>query len=464
VSKVRGKKMRRAAIIAAILVVAGLVGYWFMQQGAATTEAAAEGLETVTVQRGNIEATVDATGSVEPAAQITLSFSTGGVLHSLPVSEGDEVEAGEVLAQLGTAELSLGVTQAQLALTSAEASQAKLLSGANSDDILAASDNLASAEAALAKLREGPSQDEITVAKADLKRAEISLQEAQEQYDQYAWVGGIAALPQSVALQQATINYEQALAAYNIKMQGPTESEISAAEAAVAQARSQLNNLLEGASPEDVTMAQVAVDQARASLELAQIQLDGATIEAPFAGTVALLGAEIGEQVAPGAPMVTIIDTSGFHVDVKIDEIDIGQIALGQEARITLDAFPDEELEGQVDYISPAATEDLGTVSYLVRVSFRPTAMPLRSGMTANITIVTKRDENVLLIPSRAISVDRDTGIFYVNKVVNGGTQRVEIEIGIQDATQTEVLRGLSEGDEVAIQTVDLRQTLRAGM
>jgi HlyD family secretion protein len=457
--------MRRVVIIAAILVAAGVVGYWFLQQGAVPTGAAPEDLETATVERGDIEATVDATGSVEPEAQVTLSFRTGGTLETVAVAEGDEVREGEILAEVNASELGVAVLQAQLALTSAEASQAKLAGGADADDIQAARANLASAEAALTKMREGPSEDEITIAKADLRRAEIALQEAQERYDQYAWVGGIGALPQSVALQQATITYEQALAAYNIAMQGSTASELRAAEAAVAQARGQLTALLDGASEEDLTMAQVAVEQAQAALELAQLQLEGAIITAPFDGVVALVGAEANEQVAPGSPMIVLIDPSGFHVEVSVDEIDVGQVELEQEARITLDAYPDEELGGRVEYISPVASEDLGTVSYRVRVCFDPATVPLRSGMTANITIVTDRREGVLLIPSRAISVDRDAGVFYAERLVDDGEiERVEIEIGIQDATYAEVLRGLEEGDQVVIGGVSMRDRLRMGM
>jgi HlyD family secretion protein len=456
--------MRRVLIIIAILAMAGVVGYWFMQQGATRQATTAEDVETATVQLGDIEATVDATGSVEPEAQVTLSFRTGGRLASLPVSEGSDVRQGDLLAGLETTELALALTQAQLALTSAEASQSKLLNTADVDDVQAAQANLASAEAALTRLREGPTEDEITVAKADLRRAEIALQEAQERYDQYAWVGGIGALPQSVALQQATINYEQALAAYNMTMQGPSESELRAAEAAVAQARSQLNSLLDGASEEDLTMAQAAVDQARASLDIARLQVEAASIVAPFDGVVAFVGADIDEQVAPGAPMITLIDPSSFYVDVFIDEIDVGQVHVDQEARIALDAFPEQELQGRVDFISPAATENLGAVSYSVRVCFDPTAVPLRSGMTSNVTIITERREGVLLIPSRAISVDRDTGMLYVDRLANGEIQRVEVEIGVQDASYSEVVRGLDEGDQLVTGEVSMRDRLRGGM
>jgi HlyD family secretion protein len=456
--------MRRAIIIIFILLVAGGIGYWFFQQGSVEPEGAVEGLETVTVERGDIEATVDATGSVEPAAEVTLSFRTGGVLQAVVVEEGDEVREGDILAQLETAELELAVTQAELGLTNAQANLAKIQDGVDAEDIAAAHANLESAEAALARVVSGPTQDEITVTRADLRRAEIALQEAQEVYDQWAWVGGIGALPQSVALQQATINYEQALAAYNVKMAGPTESELRAAEAAVAQARSQLNSLMENPSDEDLVIAQVAVDQAQASLELAQLQLEGTTIVAPIAGTVAFVGAEVNEQVSPGAPMITLIDPSAFHVDVSIDEIDIGQVELGQEARITLDAFLDEELQGSVECVAPAASMELGTVTYLVTVSFDPTTIRLRPGMTANVTVVTQQKGDVLLVPNRAISIDRDTGLLYVEKPVNGEMVRVEVEIGLQDESVTEVLRGLAEGDEVVISGSDLADRLRAGM
>lgn len=456
--------MRRAVIITFIVVAVGAVGYWFCQQGSVESGGLAEGVETVTVESGYMEATVDATGVVEPAAEVMLSFRTGGVLGSVMVEEGDEVREGEVLAQLETGELEVAVTQAELGLTNAEANLSRIEGGADAEDIQAARDNLESAEAALARLRAGPTEDEVTVARADLRRAEIALKEAQERYDQWAWVGGVGALPYATALEQATINYEQALAAYNVTMSGPTESELKAAEAAVAQARSQLNSLLDNPSHEDLVIAQVAVDQARASLELAQLQLDGATIVAPFAGTVASVAAQVKEQVGPGAPMITLIDPSSFHADVRIDEVDIGQLEVGQEVRITLDAFPDEEFQGRVDYVAPVAGVELGAVTYAVTVSFDPITVPLRSGMTASVTIVTQQKDDVLLVPNRAISIDRETGALYVEKLVDGKIVRAEVEIGLQDESFGEVLRGLEKGDQVVISGSDMADRLRSGM
>jgi multidrug efflux pump subunit AcrA (membrane-fusion protein) len=84
--------------------------------------------------------------------------------------------------------------------------------------------------------------------------------------------------------------------------------------------------------------------------------------------------------------------------------------------------------------------------------------------MTANITIVTERHEDALLIPSRAITADRETGTLYVERLVNGDTQRVEVEIGIQDASNAEVTRGLEEGDQLVISGTSMRERLRGSM
>jgi macrolide-specific efflux system membrane fusion protein len=118
-----------------------------------------------------------------------------------------------------------------------------------------------------------------------------------------------------------------------------------------------------------------------------------------------------------------------------------------------------------VEFISPVSTENLGAISYSVRVCFDPTAVPLRSGMTASMTIVTERRESVLLLPSRAISADRDTGSYYAERLTDHEIERVEIEIGIQDASYTEIVRGLEEGDQVVVGGgTSMRDRLRGSM
>ncbi len=451
--------MKRAIVIAAILLLVGGLGYATYRL--AHRPLASQDLETVTVRRGDIMATVSATGSVAPARQVALAFRSGGELAQLLVEEGQGVEGGALLARLETGELEEGIAQAQASLVVAEARLAQTEKGAAPEDIAAARASLESAQANLERLKEGPSQEEITIARADLERARIALEQAQSAYDQIAWLPSIGMTPQAAALEQAGIDYERAKAAYELAIAKPSESEIKSAEAQLVQAQAQLEKLLQSPTSEELAIAQGEVDRARASLRQLELQLEGATIVAPFSGVVASVGAEEGELVAAATPVIRLLDPSHYHVDLEIDEVDIATIRLGHEVIVELDALPERELRGMVDYIAPAAHTLEGVVTYLVRVAMEPNDAPLRAGMTANATIITEKKEGVLLVPNRAIQFDRESGRIYVEKVVEGKPVPVEIEIGLQDEAQSEVTRGLEEGDLVAIRSLSTRERLQ---
>ncbi|MFQ6001475.1 MAG: efflux RND transporter periplasmic adaptor subunit [Anaerolineae bacterium] len=442
--------MRRTAIIVVILLLVGGAGYAAHRLG--NRPRASQNLETVTVQRGNIIATVSATGSVAPAREVTLTFRSGGKVARVLVAEGQAVQKGDTLTRLETADLEQQLAQAQASLTISEARLAQIEAGPDPEELAAARASLESAQANLERLREGPSEEEIIIAQADLERARIALEQAQAEYDKIAWWAGVGMTPQAAALQQASIEYESAQARYNLAIAGPTESEIKSAEAQVAQAQAQLEKLLQSPTPEELTIARAEVDRAKANLRQIQLQLEGAEIVAPFSGIVAYVGAQEGELVTTGTPIIRLIDPSTFHLNLDIDEVDIAKILVGQEVTITLDSLPDREFVGEVGYIAPTATVVEGIVTYEVKVEIGPTDIPLKAGMTANATIVTERKEGVLLLSNQAIQIDRESGRTYVEKMVQGEAVPVEIEMGLQDELVSEVVRGLEEGDEVVVQ------------
>lgn len=442
--------MRRTVIIVVILLVVGGVGYATYWLG--NRPPASQNLETVTVQRGSIIASVSATGSVAPAREVTLTFKSGGKIARVLVAEGQAVQEGDSLARLETADLEQQLAQAQASLTISETRLAQTEAGPDPEDVAAAGASLESAQANLERLREGPSEEEIIIAQADLERARIALAQAQTEYDKISWWTGVGMTPQAANLQQAGIEYESAQARYNLAIAGPTESEIKSAEAQVAQAQAQLEKLRQSPTSEELTIARAEVDRARASLQQIQLQLEGAEIVPPFSGIVAYVGAQEGELVTAGIPIIRLIDPSTFHLDLDIDEIDIAKILVGQEVTIALDSFPDLELQGEVEYIAPAATSVEGIVTYEVKVKIASTDIPLKAGMTANATIVTQRKEGVLLLPNRAIQIDHENGRTYVEKIVQGEAVPVEIEVGLRDEFMSEVVRGLEEGDEIVVQ------------
>jgi HlyD family secretion protein len=456
-------------IITIVLILGAVIGLTWLSYQAVGDQVAQkqavedESLEKFVVKRDTIEATVSATGSIAPEAEVTLTFESGGKVTEILVEKGQMVKAGEPLAKLETHSLELQVAQAQATLALNEAKLQQTMKEADAGDIAAAEADLASAKANYEKVKAGPTEDELIVAKADMEKAAIAVQKAQAEYDQVAWRPGVSALPQSAALQQASIDYERAKANYEQIAQPPAESELKSAWAQVVQAQTNLDKLRKNPEPEDVAIAQAQVDQAQAQLEEAQLKLEKAVITAPFDGVVASLGAKVGEMVSSGTPLVVLVDISQFHIDVEIDEIDISQIAVEQEVLITLDALPDEEIAGHVEAIAPTASSaDGGVVSYVVTVAIEPTDALLRPGMSTNTTITTARNENALLVPNRYIQIDRESGKMYVERLEEDGlTSRVEIETGMRSEFDSEVVAGLEEGDTVVLRSLSGRERLQ---
>jgi HlyD family secretion protein len=166
--------------------------------------------------------------------------------------------------------------------------------------------------------------------------------------------------------------------------------------------------------------------------------------------------------VTAGGPVITLVDVLQIHVDVLVDEVDVGKVREGQPVSLSLDSFPDEELTGRVDFIAPAPTNDSGLISYKVTIGLEPNDLAVRVGMTANADIVTREEQGTLVVPNRAIEVDRDSGQYYVAKLVDGVPARTEIELGLRGETHSQVVSGLEDGDEFAIMTVSGRDRLRA--
>ncbi len=426
-----------------------LVGFQLMGGNQAT---AAEGIQTAVVERGTLRVGVDATGSVAPETRLELSFKSAGRVAEIMVEEGDQVEAGEVLARLETAELEQALIQAQANLAISEAQLAQTEDGPSAEDLASARAALESALANYEEIKAGPSQEDITVAKAEMEKARIALEKAQADYDKISWQAGIGATLEAKALQQASVDYERARAQYELTVAHPTDSELKQAAAQVAQARATLAALEEKPTPEELAIARAQVTQARAALTQARLNLEEATLTAPFAGTVADVNIEVGQMVNSGTPVIILTDPASYHVDLYIDETEIGQVRVGQPVVITLDAFPDEEIEGEVTAIKSIGTVSGGIVTYEVRVEIAPTELPIRSDMTASATVVVEEKENVLLIPNRAIRHEGNEE--YVEVLDGTGVRRVAIAIGASNDTVTEVTAGLEEGDVVVTNVV----------
>jgi multidrug efflux pump subunit AcrA (membrane-fusion protein) len=129
---------------------------------------------------------------------------------------------------------------------------------------------------------------------------------------------------------------------------------------------------------------------------------------------------------------------------------------------IELDALPDQKLAGHVYRIAPAATVDqAGTTSYLVTIHFDQATPALRAGMSATASITSSMRKDALLVPNRAVQVDRETGKTFVEKETPTGPQKVEVRLGLRDDQHSEVREGLSDEDRVIIRQISSREQLQ---
>lgn len=452
--------MKRNLVIVAVvvLVVVGIgVGARLLGRGNSSNAP----LEYVTVTRGTISEFVSATGSVEPSARSILSFEVSGRVVEITVTEGETVEKGDVLARLDDTDLNLALRSAEASLKAAEARYAQAKAGPSEAEIEAARASLESAIANYEKLKAGPSEDETAVAKANLERATAMLEQAQSAYDRIAWMPGAGASPQALQLQQATIDYEAALANYRLATAGASESALKAAEAQVAQARATLDRLERSPTPEELAIAESQVESARVAVDQAKRRLESLELRAPFAGVVEAVRVDVGQLVTAATPIVTVGDHSAFHIVVSVDELDISKLQVGQEASISLEALPGSDVRGHVDKIDVAGNQTTAVVTYDVQVALEPTEAPIRAGMSATVSISTSEKSNVLLLPNRMIQFDQETGARYVQVLRNGELTAVQIETGLRDDQYSEIVAGLSEGDQVTVDTASSAERLR---
>jgi len=498
-------RKRLLAIFLVLIVIAGSL-FLYSRGNKKVQTATPEGIRTVPVVRGPIESRISASGSLAAERTQPLTFSTSGTVAEVLVKEGDVVAQGQVLARLDTKDLELSVKQAQAALQVSESSLARTRKSPSKEEIAAAQAAVEAAKASLKDLQTGPTNAEVASAKAaveaakanlkdlkagpsarDIRLADLAIAQArnsrwgiQANRDSVRAVPGTSqgakdqaesqVLNAEIQVEIAQINREklndpskasaikpaesqlaQAESTLDKLTSAPKASSIKSAESQLVQAESTLARLLSTPSQEDIAQAEAQVAQARIGVEIAQGRLDDSMLAAPFAGKLADWSLYVGDNVTPATPAGTLADVSRYHIDVSIDETEISQVAVGQKVLITLDAFPDHELEGRVSKVSLLGSSSQGIVNYNVRIDLSPTELPIKPLMTAAINIIVERKDSVLLVPNRALK--RDNQGKYVEVLRNQTPKRVYVKTGVANEDNTEIVEGLEEGQQVVVGT-----------
>jgi len=398
----------KAAAVAAVLLVA-MAGVTGCSSG--TT------IKTATASKTSLKVTVAASGKISAGDRSDVYPPTVGTLAAVWVKDGQTVKAGQKLAKMNTAPLKAAVKQAQAGVEQAEAGISTL------NQTTPSSADLAAANAA------------VCAAEAQYKNAKTAYDFAKKP------PAPLPSNPTSVAI--AGANKKQAYAG------------LLSAKATVVKVQKGRQ------VTEQRQSANAAVAAAQAALDVAQQNLDDATLVAPTDGTVFLnpvgvAGADGkaplpagGVGVAPQAAPFTVARLGTSTFTAEVDEADIDRVKLGMTADVTLDAFPGETFHTTVVHINPAAqpTATGGTI-FQVELSIPDTGKSVLLGMKGDATIQVSAVNGALTIPVEALF--NQNGQNFVYKVVSGKLVQTNITVGATTDTSVEVLQGLSDGDVVA--------------
>ena len=461
-----------------LLIAAGGFYYFYYLRASGTTT-----YVTSPATRGDIINKVSATGTMQAVTTVLVGSQASGTISAIYVDFNSEVHKGEIIAELDPASLDAQVQQSKASLDQSKAAynvaQANL-SNARAQ-LSAARSNVLNQKAGVTS-----SQGNLASLKAQVDDA-LSLLKKQ----QYLLGEGIVAEREveiaQTSYKSAEAKYEQALAQVNqakITENSASDSGIGQAQATIQQMQSQIQS------------TQAQIKQATAALKLAQINLSHTTITSPINGVVVSRQVDVGQTVASSLSAPTLFtiaaDLREMQVMANIDEADIGSIDKANKVTFSVDAFPGETFDGTIKQMRLNATTVQNVVTYNVVVDVENPEQKLKPGMTADLTFIIARRDNVIKIPNAAFrytpssvagastgnsnggrrantasldqtsnsertAITRSTSPVLAGQTriiwildQNKQPQRSEVKIGISDGTATEMAEGeLKEGDQI---------------
>ena len=446
------KKLLVAGLL--VVVISSAVGYSIFARNRGVIA-----VQTGRVVRQDLTQTVSANGEIKPKKYVNISSNTMGRIVRMPVKEGDHVKEGELLIRLESIQTEADVKSAEAGLDAAQA------------ELEGMSAQIRSADAAV-----NSAKAEITRSEADLTRAKQNLDRAERMNKD-----GLISREQ----------YDRTRADYDI-----AAATLNSARARLAQSEAQGAQMLK---QRDGTALRIA--QQRSTLVRARDQFSKTTITAPLEGIITYLPVNEGEiaivgvQNQAGTVLMTIADMSVITAEVKVDETDIVNVRIGQEAQVKVDALGDRLLRGHVSEVGNSALNRSGTTTtttggttqeakdFKVVVTLDEPPAALRPGLSCTATIVTATNKQILTIPIQALTIrefdaDPETppasptavdvtrnkkkiekeGVFTIK---NGVALFCAVKTGITGTTDIEILDGLVEKDEIVTGPYQVLRTLK---
>lgn len=358
----------------ALLVAGGAGGLWYL-----SGQPEGPQYRTAKVERGDIAMYVSATGTLNPVITVQVGTQVSGTIKKLFADFNSRVQEGEPVAQLDQA-----IFRAKLAQAEATREDARA-------DVKNAIANVRNAAAAIETARA-----EVASQRANLVRARVMIADASRVLERQRTLFARELISRS-DLDTAQTNYDVSVAQRNA-----AQAQLDSAEAKLRSAFAQLH-----AAEAQVDKAKAQVSQSQAAVDQARVDLDRTVIRSPITGVVISRNVDVGQTVAASLQAPTLFtiaqDLTKMQVDVNVSEADIGNIALGQRATFTVDAYPNQEFRGTVREVRSAPIIVQNVVNYDTVVTVDNPELKLKPGMTATVSILVAEREKVLIIPKAAL-------------------------------------------------------------
>lgn len=402
-------------------LVVALTGLFVLPRFNSANASNATSESSASVVSLNVAETVEASGSLEAQPSASLTWNTSGVVDKVYVKSGDKVKAGDVLMKLRTTSVSSSIISAQA-------------------DLVTAQKDL----------------ENVKSSSTDLSQAVIDLKDAQEAYDKavkyLSYLQNSKKVPQSETRVFLETKRNSWMYVYKTKtFRGPApEDWITEAENDLALKKSKLEDeqrtydrLKEGSNSQDVVAAQAKVDAAQATV-------DSMSVIAPFDGQVLYVAGQPGDVVDVGTSAVNVADLDHLYVETQVDESDVANVKVGQQAEVTLDALTGVSFTGKVAEINPVGEVVSDLVKYAVRIVLDKVTdqsfIPL--GTTANVVIHVKDATASLAVPITTVQND-SKGEYVLVVQSDGSTKRVDVVSGAIVGDMVVVNGDLREGEHV---------------
>ncbi len=481
------KIMKRLAAGLAVLLALSMGACSALPFGSGTSQPGAmnQTQMTIPVVRGNIDAEMSFIGNVKYNQSATLTWKTAGVVDKIYVQAGDEVKQGDILAELATDSLDSSVILAEKTMIEQEENLEDVQESTNAK--MQAYVTLSEKEDALktAKLEQEAlyypraTQQDKELAWDTLALASMNFNYAKQDYDalvdnNVAWegeepsrtvsmfgrtmtFGGNSESARERKFNEYVQTYDTLVSAYEdyVWTSGePSDTDYAVAEGAVRVAQMEYDEALkEYLSYEQIPRAK-DVSAAQASLNTAETNYNKRYIIAQFDGTVTSVTAEEGHYVTKGTTALRIDDKSSIYIPIDIPELDVTSVYNGVQVEITLDAVSGKTYHGTIYTVATATESSTYNTSFAATVLVDDPDDQMFAGMTAEVSMPLSTKENVLLVPSSALSYD-DNKVTLTVAGDDGANKTVEVKVGTVSGSISEITSGdIKEGDMIAVSSV----------